>query len=113
MISALRADLFDDQYSMSLCEGLFRGIGMLQRVDELRMENEGLKSDLKTSQTVVTELRCQVVDAERKLQEEKGAGVMLEQKERAWAREMAALVEEKEDLAAELKHQKELDSVSQ
>ncbi|KAJ0801070.1 hypothetical protein HanPI659440_Chr03g0112561 [Helianthus annuus] len=38
---------------------------------------------------------------------------MLEQKERAWAREMAVLVEEKEELAAELKHQKELDSVSQ
>ncbi|KAM0044315.1 hypothetical protein Hdeb2414_s0010g00351781 [Helianthus debilis subsp. tardiflorus] len=38
---------------------------------------------------------------------------MLEQKERAWAREMAALVEEKEELALELKHQKELDSVSQ
>ncbi|MFS7993897.1 hypothetical protein Hanom_Chr12g01099591 [Helianthus anomalus] len=37
---------------------------------------------------------------------------MLEQKEHAWAREMAALVEEKEELAAELKHQMELDSVS-
>ncbi|KAJ0791762.1 hypothetical protein HanOQP8_Chr01g0009561 [Helianthus annuus] len=102
MNSALRVDLFDDQYSMSLCEGLFWGVGMLQRVDELRMENEGLKSDLKTSQTVVAELRCRV-----------GAGVMLEQKERAWVREMAALVEEKEELATELKHQKELDSVSQ
>ncbi|KAF5768318.1 hypothetical protein HanXRQr2_Chr14g0635031 [Helianthus annuus] len=89
-------------------------------------------SDLKTSQTVAAELRCQVVDAERKLHEEKvpspslplllflfnpfrifgnafsqGASVMLERKERAWEREMAALVEEKEELAAELKHQKE------
>ncbi|KAM0016197.1 hypothetical protein Hdeb2414_s0030g00707691 [Helianthus debilis subsp. tardiflorus] len=90
---------------MSLCEGTFRGVGMLQRVDELRRETEGLKSNLKTSQTVSAELRCQVVDAERKLKKEK--------KERAWAREMAALVEEKEELAAELKHQKELDSVSQ
>ncbi|KAJ0443022.1 hypothetical protein HanPSC8_Chr16g0719771 [Helianthus annuus] len=104
MNSALTADLFDDQYSMSLCEGFFRGIGMLQRVDELRRENEGLRSDLQTSQTVAAEFRCQVVDVERKLQEEKGAGAMLEQKERAWAREMAALVEEKEELAAELKH---------
>ncbi|KAJ0678487.1 hypothetical protein HanOQP8_Chr12g0448521 [Helianthus annuus] len=112
MNSALRDDLFDDQYSMSLCEGLFRCVGMLQRVDELRRENEGLKSDLKTSQTVAAKLRCQVVDAERKLQEEKGVSVMLEQKERTWAREMASLVEEKEELAAELKHQKELDSVS-
>ncbi|MFS7915883.1 hypothetical protein Hanom_Chr02g00170581 [Helianthus anomalus] len=42
-----------------------------------------------------------------------GAGAILEQKERAWAREMEALVEEKKELAAELKHQKELDSVSQ
>ncbi|MFS7985627.1 hypothetical protein Hanom_Chr11g01000721 [Helianthus anomalus] len=49
MDSALRDELFDDQYSMSLCEGLFRGVGMLQRVDELRRENEGLKSDIKTS----------------------------------------------------------------
>ncbi|KAJ0700819.1 hypothetical protein HanOQP8_Chr10g0372411 [Helianthus annuus] len=111
--SALRADLFDDPYSMPLCEGFFRGVGMLQRVDELRRENEGLRSDLKTSQTVAAELRCQVVDVERKLQEEKGAGAMLEQKERAWAKEMATLVEEKEELATELKHQKELDSVSQ
>ncbi|KAJ0709143.1 hypothetical protein HanLR1_Chr09g0337021 [Helianthus annuus] len=28
MNSALRADLFDDRYSMSLCEGFFRGVGM-------------------------------------------------------------------------------------
>ncbi|KAM0056130.1 hypothetical protein Hdeb2414_s0006g00214491 [Helianthus debilis subsp. tardiflorus] len=113
MNSALRADLFDDQYSMSLCEGFFRGVGMLQRVDELRKENEGLMGDLQTSQTVAAELRCRVVDAERKLQEEKGAGAMLKQKERAWAREMAVLVEEKEELSAELKHQKELDPMSQ
>ncbi|KAM0025879.1 hypothetical protein Hdeb2414_s0021g00579841 [Helianthus debilis subsp. tardiflorus] len=74
MNSALRDDLFDDQYSMSLCEGLFRGVGMLKRVDDLRKENEGLKSDLRSSQTVAAELRCQVVEAKRKLQEEKGAG---------------------------------------
>ncbi|KAF5783121.1 hypothetical protein HanXRQr2_Chr11g0504241 [Helianthus annuus] len=103
--SALRPDLFDDQYSMSLCEGFFRGVGMLQRMVELRRENEGLRGDLKTSQTVAAELRCRVSDAERRLQEEK--------RERAWARERAALVEEKEDLAVELKRQKELDSVSQ
>ncbi|KAM0025429.1 hypothetical protein Hdeb2414_s0021g00574521 [Helianthus debilis subsp. tardiflorus] len=112
MNSAPRADLYDDQYSMSLCEGFFRGVGMLQRVDELRRENEGLRSDIKTSQTVAAELRCRVIDVERRLQEEKGAGAMLEQKERAWAREMVALVEEKEELVAELKRQKELDSVS-
>ncbi|MFS8024646.1 hypothetical protein Hanom_Chr16g01465801 [Helianthus anomalus] len=74
MNSALRDDLFDDQYSMSLYEGLFRGVGMLQRVDDMRKENEGLKSDLKTSQTVAAELRCQVVEAERKLHEEKVRG---------------------------------------
>ncbi|MFS7955498.1 hypothetical protein Hanom_Chr07g00643421 [Helianthus anomalus] len=101
MNSALRDDLFDDQYSMSLCEGHFRGVGMLQQIDDLRRENEGLKSDLKTYQTVIAQLLCQ------------GAGVMLERRERAWEREMAALVEEKEELAAELKHLKEVDSVSQ
>ncbi|MFS7935636.1 hypothetical protein Hanom_Chr05g00405901 [Helianthus anomalus] len=138
MNSTLRAALFDDQYSMSLYEGFFRGVGMLQRVDELRKENEGLRGDLQTSQIVAAELRCRVVDAERKLQEEnvhnfpplpsfflfiylctffvvfsQGVGAMLEQKEHAWAREIAALVEEKEELPAELKHQKELDSMSQ
>ncbi|MFS7931091.1 hypothetical protein Hanom_Chr04g00352001 [Helianthus anomalus] len=71
MNSSLGDDLFDDQYSMSLYEGFFRGVGMLQRVDDLRKENEGLKSDLKTSQSVDAELRCQVVQAERILQEEK------------------------------------------
>ncbi|MFS8019487.1 hypothetical protein Hanom_Chr15g01404341 [Helianthus anomalus] len=40
-------------------------------MDELRRENEGLKADLKTSQTVAAELRCRVTDAERKLLEEK------------------------------------------
>ncbi|MFS7970165.1 hypothetical protein Hanom_Chr09g00817821 [Helianthus anomalus] len=38
---------------------------------------------------------------------------MLGRRERAWEREMAALVEEKEELATELKHQRELGSVSQ
>ncbi|KAJ0755204.1 hypothetical protein HanPI659440_Chr09g0355271 [Helianthus annuus] len=111
--SALRDDLFEDQYSMSLCKSFFRGAGMLQRIDDLRKANEGLKAELKASQTVVAGLRGQVVDAERRLQEEKGAGAMLERKERAWEREMASLVEEKEELAAELKHLKEVGFVSQ
>ncbi|KAM0051576.1 hypothetical protein Hdeb2414_s0007g00238151 [Helianthus debilis subsp. tardiflorus] len=99
--------------SLMINEGFFRGVGMLQRVDDLRREKEGLKSDLKTSQIVTAELWCHMVEAKRKLQEEKGAGVMLEQKQRSWEKEMAALVEEKEELAAELKHQREVDSVSQ
>ncbi|KAF5795645.1 hypothetical protein HanRHA438_Chr08g0353511 [Helianthus annuus] len=113
MNSVLRSDLFDYQYSMSLCEGFFRGAGMLQRMDELRRENEGLKADLKTSQTVAAELRCRVTDAERKLLEETGAGAMLEQRGHVWERERMAWAEEKEELVAELKRQKELDSVSQ
>ncbi|MFS7941960.1 hypothetical protein Hanom_Chr06g00482461 [Helianthus anomalus] len=113
MNSALRSDLFDDQYSISLCEGFFRGAGMLQRMDELRRENEELKTKLKTSQTVAAELWCCVTDAERKLLEEKGAGAMLEQNERSWERERTTWAEEKEELLAELKHQKAVDSVSQ
>uniref|UniRef100_A0A251TNS5 Transposase (putative) gypsy type domain-containing protein n=1 Tax=Helianthus annuus TaxID=4232 RepID=A0A251TNS5_HELAN len=49
MNSALRDDIFEDQYSMSLCESFFRGASMLQRVDDLRKENEELKGELKTS----------------------------------------------------------------
>ncbi|KAM0029537.1 hypothetical protein Hdeb2414_s0018g00527241 [Helianthus debilis subsp. tardiflorus] len=113
MNSALRSNLFDDQYSMSLCEGFFRGVVILQRMDELRRENEELKTELKTSQSIVAELRCRVTDAERKLLEEKGAGAMLEQKERAWERERIVWAEEKEVLVAELKHQKAVDSISQ
>ncbi|KAJ0864303.1 hypothetical protein HanPSC8_Chr12g0540381 [Helianthus annuus] len=74
-------------------------------MDELRRENKGLKPALKTSQTVAAELRCRVTNAERRLLEEK--------RERAWARGRMALVEEKEELATKLNHQKELDSVSQ
>ncbi|MFS7972589.1 hypothetical protein Hanom_Chr09g00846581 [Helianthus anomalus] len=96
--SALRDDLSEDQYSMSLCESFFRGAGMLQRIDDLRKANEGLKAELKASQSVVAGLRGQVVDAERRLQEEK---------------EMASLLAEKGELAAELKHVKEVGSVSQ
>ncbi|KAJ0700645.1 hypothetical protein HanOQP8_Chr10g0370491 [Helianthus annuus] len=113
MNSALRSDLFDDQYSMSLCEGFFRGAGMLQRMDELRRANEELRTELRTSQTIADELRCRVTDVERKLLEEKSAGAMLEQKERACERERTAWAQEREELVAELKHQKELDSVSQ
>ncbi|MFS7970166.1 hypothetical protein Hanom_Chr09g00817831 [Helianthus anomalus] len=54
--SALWDDLFEDQYSMSLCEGLFSGVGKLQRVNDLRKENEGLKGDLKASQSIAAEL---------------------------------------------------------
>ncbi|KAJ0490346.1 hypothetical protein HanHA300_Chr12g0454401 [Helianthus annuus] len=113
MNSALRPDLFDDQYNMSLCEGFFRGAGMLQRMDELRMENEELRAKLRTSQTVAAELRYWVTDIKRKLLEEKSAGAMLEQKERAWERERTTWAEEREELVAELEHQKEVDSISQ
>ncbi|KAJ0436074.1 hypothetical protein HanIR_Chr17g0900401 [Helianthus annuus] len=65
--SALRDDLFEDQYSMSLCESFFRGAGMLQRIDDLRKANEGLKAELKASQSVAAGLRGQVVAAERRL----------------------------------------------
>ncbi|MFS8034797.1 hypothetical protein Hanom_Chr17g01585441 [Helianthus anomalus] len=68
---SLDPDIFDDQYSMSICEGFFRGAGMLQRINELRSINEGLLSELKTSQTVAAELRCWVVDVERKQLDEK------------------------------------------
>ncbi|KAM0009871.1 hypothetical protein Hdeb2414_s0084g00782451 [Helianthus debilis subsp. tardiflorus] len=106
---ALRSDLFDDQYSMSLCEGFFRRASMLQRVNELKKTNEELRAELRASQTVAAEFRCRVVDVERKLLEEK---VMREQKERSWERERTAWDEEREELAAKLKHQKELDFVS-
>ncbi|KAJ0854259.1 hypothetical protein HanRHA438_Chr14g0660661 [Helianthus annuus] len=111
--SALRDDLVEDQYSMSPCESFFRGAGMLQRIDDLRRTNEGLKGELKTSQSVAVELRCQVVEAERRLQEERGMGIMLEQRKQAWEREMTVLVEEKEELAAELKHLRDVGSVFQ
>ncbi|KAJ0508476.1 hypothetical protein HanIR_Chr11g0517641 [Helianthus annuus] len=95
---ALDTEIFDDQYSLSICEGFFRGAGMLQRVNALRDENVGLLSELKTSQTVATELRCQVVNTEKKLLER-------EQKERAWQ-------DEKEHLLADVKYYKEAASVS-
>ncbi|MFS7952306.1 hypothetical protein Hanom_Chr07g00605441 [Helianthus anomalus] len=109
---SLDPDLFDDQYSISICEGFFRGDGMLQRVNELRSINEGLLSDLKTSQTVAAELWCRVIDAERKLLEEKNVGALLEQKEKAFEWERGAWMQEKEDLLVDLKHFKEDASVS-
>ncbi|KAJ0649727.1 hypothetical protein HanLR1_Chr15g0587581 [Helianthus annuus] len=108
MNSALRPDLFDDQYNMSLCEGFFRGAGMLQRMDELRKANEGLRTELRTSQTVAAELRCRVTYVKRKVLE-----LCWSKRERAWERERTAWAEEKDELVAELKHQKELDSISQ
>ncbi|KAJ0766055.1 hypothetical protein HanPI659440_Chr08g0310981 [Helianthus annuus] len=111
MNSALRSDLFDDQYSMSLCEGFFKGAGKLQRMDELRRANEELRTELKTSQTVAAELRCRVTDVERKLLEE--TGLVGAEEAGLGKRERVAWAEEREELATELKHQKELDSVSQ
>ncbi|MFS7905728.1 hypothetical protein Hanom_Chr01g00051121 [Helianthus anomalus] len=90
---ALTPDLFDDQYSMSLCEGFFRGAGMLQWVDELRKTNKELRAEQRNSQTIAAELRCRVTDVERKLLEEKNAGALLEQRERAWERERTAWAE--------------------
>ncbi|KAM0028916.1 hypothetical protein Hdeb2414_s0018g00519791 [Helianthus debilis subsp. tardiflorus] len=78
---------------------------MLQRVNEMRGINKGLLDELKTSQTVVAELRCRVSDAERKLLEDK-------LRERAWEKKRMAWTEEKEELIAELKHHKEATSVS-
>ncbi|KAJ0540159.1 hypothetical protein HanRHA438_Chr08g0369421 [Helianthus annuus] len=110
MNSALRSDLFDDQYSMSLCEGFFKGAGKLQRMDELRRANEELRTELKTSQTVAAELRCRVTDVERKLLEE--TGLVGAEEAGLGKRERVAWAEERAELAIELKHQKELDSVS-
>ncbi|KAJ0803888.1 hypothetical protein HanLR1_Chr00c1606g0810601 [Helianthus annuus] len=93
-------------------KGFLGGLAMLQRVNELRGTNEGLRVEMKTSQTVAAELRCWVADSERKLLEEKNAGALLEQRERAWEKERIAWMEEKEELVAELKHHKEADSVS-
>ncbi|KAJ0871078.1 hypothetical protein HanRHA438_Chr11g0508071 [Helianthus annuus] len=101
---ALDPESFDDQYSMSICEGFFRGAGMLQSVNALRDVNEGLMSELKTSQTVAAELRCRVVDSERKLLERENAGALLEQKERVWR-------DEKECLLADVMYYKEAASV--
>ncbi|MFS7948175.1 hypothetical protein Hanom_Chr06g00556911 [Helianthus anomalus] len=89
---ALNPCLFDDRCNMCLCEGL--------------------RAELKTSQTVAAELRCRVTDVKRKLLEEKNVGALLEQRERAWKWGQMAWAEEKEELVAELKHQKELYSVS-
>ncbi|MFS8017894.1 hypothetical protein Hanom_Chr15g01385781 [Helianthus anomalus] len=61
--------------------------------------------------TVAAELRCWIADVERKLLEEKNAGALLEQRVRAWERERTAWAKEKEELVAELKHQKKLNSV--
>ncbi|MFS8034353.1 hypothetical protein Hanom_Chr17g01580171 [Helianthus anomalus] len=57
-----------------------------------------LRAELRTSQTVATELRCRVTVVERKLLEEKYARAVLEQRERAWERERATWAEEKEEL---------------
>ncbi|KAM0049942.1 hypothetical protein Hdeb2414_s0008g00291801 [Helianthus debilis subsp. tardiflorus] len=76
---------------------------MLQRMYKLRRANEELRADLRTSQIIAAELQCRVTDVDRKL---------LEEKERGWERERIAWTEEREELATELKHQKELDSVS-
>ncbi|MFS7901046.1 hypothetical protein Hanom_Chr00s164691g01826381 [Helianthus anomalus] len=86
---------------MSIYEWFFRSAGMLQRVNALRDENEGLLSDLKTSRTVAVELRCRVVDTEKKLLE----------RERAWEQEQGAWLAEKELLLADVKHYKEVASV--
>ncbi|MFS8001754.1 hypothetical protein Hanom_Chr13g01194111 [Helianthus anomalus] len=108
----LDPELFYDQNCMSICEGFFRGAGMLQKVNELRSINKGLLSELKTSQTIAAKLRCRVIDAERKLFEKENVGAQLEQNERAWERERGAWLEEKEGLLADVKHYKEVASVS-
>ncbi|KAM0065354.1 hypothetical protein Hdeb2414_s0003g00113831 [Helianthus debilis subsp. tardiflorus] len=56
--------------------------------------------------------RCKVVDAEKKLLERENVGARLEQRERAWEQERGAWLAEKELLLADVKHYKEVASVS-
>ncbi|KAM0037467.1 hypothetical protein Hdeb2414_s0013g00403431 [Helianthus debilis subsp. tardiflorus] len=98
-------EIFYDQYNMSICEGFFRGAGMLQRVNALKDVNEGLMSELKTSKIVAAKLRCWVFDVERKLLERENVGALLEHKKRAW-------LDEKERLLADVNYYKEAASVS-
>ncbi|MFS7947522.1 hypothetical protein Hanom_Chr06g00549261 [Helianthus anomalus] len=109
---ALDPEMFDDQYSLSIYEGFFGSAGKLQRVNALRDESEGLLSNLKTFRTVAAELRCMVVDAEKKLLERENVGARLEQRERAWEPERGTWLAEKERLLADVKHYKEAASVS-
>ncbi|KAJ0438487.1 hypothetical protein HanHA300_Chr16g0614591 [Helianthus annuus] len=69
-------------------------------------------SELKTSQTIVAELRCRVVSAERELLERENAGVLLEQREKAWEKERAGWITKREQLFGDVKHYKDATSVS-
>ncbi|KAJ0897470.1 hypothetical protein HanRHA438_Chr08g0346101 [Helianthus annuus] len=53
-----------------------------------------------------------VVDAEKKLLEREYVGARLDQRERAWERERGAWLTEKERLLVDVKHYKEVASVS-
>ncbi|MFS7948180.1 hypothetical protein Hanom_Chr06g00556961 [Helianthus anomalus] len=109
---ALNPCLFDDRCNMCLCEGFFLGGWHVVAGKRAEGDKRRLRAELKTSQTVAAELRCRVTDVKRKLLEEKNVGALLEQRERAWKWGQMAWAEEKEELVAELKHQKELYSVS-
>ncbi|MFS7947500.1 hypothetical protein Hanom_Chr06g00548981 [Helianthus anomalus] len=97
---ALDPEMFDDQFSLSIYGWFFGSAGILRRVNALRDENERLLSDLKTFRTVAAEIRCMVIDAEKKFLE----------RERAWEWERGTWLAEKERLLADVKHYKEEDS---
>ncbi|KAJ0457890.1 hypothetical protein HanIR_Chr15g0778931 [Helianthus annuus] len=108
----LDPQIFEDQYCMAVCESFSRGVGMLQRVQTLKEEKKDLEDRLKASQTIVVELQCRVVNAERRLLEKEHVGAMVTEKEKAWDEEQDELMREKEKLVADVNHFKTVASVS-
>ncbi|MFS7951431.1 hypothetical protein Hanom_Chr07g00595091 [Helianthus anomalus] len=94
MNSALDLKIFDDQYCLSICEGIFRGAGMLQRVNAFKDKNEGLLS-----------LGAELWMLKRSC----WRGRYME---KTWEREQVGWLAERERLASDVKHYKDAAFVS-
>ncbi|KAM0041768.1 hypothetical protein Hdeb2414_s0011g00370151 [Helianthus debilis subsp. tardiflorus] len=112
MNAVLDPQIFEDQYCMVVCESFSRGAEMLQCVQTLKEEKRDLEDQLKTSQTITLELQCRVVNAERCLLEKEHVRALVKEKEKAWDKERAMLMREREQLVEDVNHYKVVASVS-
>ncbi|KAJ0480685.1 hypothetical protein HanIR_Chr13g0634491 [Helianthus annuus] len=131
----LDPQIFEDQYCMAVCESFSWGAGMLRHVQVLKEDKKDLEDRLKSSLTIAVELQCWVVIVERLLLEKEVCLLYLsctplgfpcilpynsflsacwgdDEGERESLGGASQLMQEREQLVADVKHYKSDASVS-
>ncbi|KAJ0810143.1 hypothetical protein HanPI659440_Chr01g0023371 [Helianthus annuus] len=85
---------------------------MFERAQVLKGEKKDLEDRLKSSQSIVAQLQCRVINAERLLLEKGHMEMVMKDKEKAWKEERARLLQEQRRLNRDVKHYQTAASVA-